>query len=492
PLLLATEGVRVVRLREGLTLDEPCLHAVLTHADDANLRRTLWRAARQRATSPERDNRPLIARILALRAEKAALLGYANFGALVLEERMAHDPERARAFLAELEAHSRPAFEAECAALEGFMRQHTGLAEATLAPWDVAYFAEKQRKATLGFDEEALKAYFPLEQVLEGLFALCQQLFRIQITAVDLPTYHKSVRSYRISDEGGQALAHFYADFFPRPGKRGGAWMDAFGYASAGLTDRSQHHIGVICANLSPPTDDLPALLTMREVETVFHEFGHLLHHALTDVPVRSLAGTNVAWDFVELPSQIMENWCWEKEGLDRIARHWQSGESLPDALWQRMQQARRYRAASAMMRQIGFATTDLALHLDYQPEVHNGPTDYARSVLARYAPAALPDDDAMIAGFSHLFGGAVAYACGYYSYKWAEVLDADAFSRFKEEGIFSPEVGRDWRTQVLAQGNSQKPEALFASFRGRPPRIDALLQRAGIAPNMVPAAGAC
>jgi oligopeptidase A len=250
-----------------------------------------------------------------------------------------------------------------------------------------------------------------------------------------------------------------------------------------GVSSRTTHtpHLGLICANVTPPVAGKPALLTHQEVTTLFHEFGHLLHHCLSRVDVRSLAGTNVAWDFVELPSQIMENWCWERAALDTFARHFETGTTVPDALFQKMVRARKYREASAMMRQLGFAATDLALHVDYDPERDGDVVAYARKVMQPYAPARFHDDYAMIASFTHLFSSAVGYAAGYYSYKWAEVLDANAFARFREHGLFSPEIGREFRDKILARGDSREPMELFVDFMGREPDLRPLLERAGI-----------
>jgi len=286
------------------------------------------------------------------------------------------------------------------------------------------------------------------------------------------------VTAYTIHDAEGVHIGVFYLDMYPRQGKRGGAWMRPLrtGDWAAGIP-----HVGVVCCNLTRATDTTPALLRHREVETVFHEFGHLMHHLLTTVPVRSLAGTNVAWDFVELPSQIMENWCWERESLDLFARHYETNEPIPEVLFQQLMTTRTFRAASAILRQLSFASVDLALHRDYDPDSDGTVIDYAFRIAQSFQPTPLPDDYAMIASFQHLFGGPVAYAAGYYSYLWAAVLDADAFSRFRNEGLFSAEVGRDFRNAVLSQGNSRDPMNLFVTFLGREPDPAALLNRAGL-----------
>src|SRR6185295_10595370 len=349
-----------------------------------------------------------------------------------------------------------------------------------LQPWDVGYYSEKQRAALYDFDEEALRPYYPLEQVTAGLFGLVNRLYGIRVTPeVNVPVWDPEARYYNIHDEDGAFLGGFYADWYPRENKRGGAWMDALITGGPGA-DGFRPHLGLICGNLTPPIGDKPALLTHREVDTIFHEFGHLLHHLLSRVVVRSLAGTSVAWDFVELPSLIMENWCWERESLDLLARHFETGAAIPEDLFQKMKRAKTFRAANAQMRQLGFAYVDLSLHREW-----NGSDDvieYARRHLARFAPAPLPDDYAMIAGFTHLFASPVAYGSGYYSYKWAEVLDADAFTRFRKEGVFSESAGRDFREKILARGDSEDPAELYRSFMGRDPDPRALLERAGLA----------
>jgi oligopeptidase A len=289
------------------------------------------------------------------------------------------------------------------------------------------------------------------------------------------------VKFYNIHDENGAYLGGFYADWYPRENKRGGAWMDAL-ITGGPAGDDFKPHLGLICGNLTPPVGIKPALLTHREVETIFHEFGHLLHHLLSRVEIRSLAGTSVAWDFVELPSQIMENWCWEREALDLFARHWQTGELVPDELFQKMKRARTFRAANGQMRQLGFSFIDLLLHIRYSPERDGGPVEYARRVLQQFSPAPLPPNHAMIAAFTHLFSSPVGYGAGYYSYKWAEVLDADAFTRFRDNGIFSREVGMDFRANILSKGDSEDPAELYKKFMGREPDPSALLVRSGLA----------
>ncbi len=463
------------------TLQAPSLLPVLTYLDDASLREKFWRAYNTRASKGERDNGPIVARVLALRDEKAKLLGYADFSDLVTEDRMAKNGSTARRFIEDLHARTEQAFRKENETLEGFRRELEGPEAGPNQPWDVAYYAEKQRQAKYDFDEEALRPYFPLERVLSGMFEIAESLYGIEIVERKASRWDPEVRTYAIRERSGETVAAFYVDLFPRENKRGGAWMNGLlshAYHGAGTAPQ----LGLFCANVNPPVGDAPALLTHREVETLFHEFGHLLHHCFSRVSVRSLAGTNVAWDFVELPSQIMENWCWEREALDRFAAHHETGEPIPNDLFDKMVRARTYRAANAQMRQLGFASVDLALHQDYDERKHGKVLDFARTILQAYAPAPLPDDYAMLAGFTHIFGHSVGYAAGYYSYKWAEVLDADAFSRFKNEGITNPEVGEAFRKTILAKGNSEDPAKLYEDFMGRAPELDPLLERAGLA----------
>jgi oligopeptidase A len=461
-----------------LTLQAPTVIAVLTYAEDRDLREQIWRAHHARATQGEHDNRPLIDRILALRHAKAQLLGYTTFADLVTEDRMAKSGAGARSFVDDLRERTHPLFQRENAELEAFVRDELGV-RTPLAPWDVGFYAEKLRRHRFDFDEEALRPYFPVDGVLEGMFRVVERLFGVRIAPYDMPTWNPDVRSYAVHDAEGTVLCAFYADLFPRDDKRGGAWMNG---VVPRVVDGTQEVPGValFCANVTPPVGDAPALLTHREVETLFHEFGHLMHHALSRVSVRSLSGTRVAWDFVELPSQIMENWTWERESLDLFARHHETGERIPDALLERLQRTRTFRAGNATMRQLGFATLDLVLHVDHAPSPAGDVMALARRVLEEHAPTPLPPEAAMVAGFTHLFASAVGYASGYYSYKWAEVLEADAFARFAEEGILNPDTGRAFRESILEKGDSEDPEALYEAFRGRPPALEALLRRMG------------
>jgi oligopeptidase A len=464
------------------TLQGPSYLALMTYLDDGALREQVYRAHSTRATAGKLDNREIIARVLALRRGKAQLLGYKHFADLVLDDRMAHSGDRALAFLEDLKTKTEARFREENAELAAYRRSIEGPQAPEIAPWDVAYYAEKQRAALYDFDEEALRPYFPLERVVAGMFQIVERLYGIRVREQSgAPVWHPDVKYYGIYDADDTLLAAFYADWYPRESKRGGAWMDAFLTGGPKGDALFEPHLGLICGNLTPPLEGAPALLTHRDVETIFHEFGHLLHHSLSRVEVRSLSGTSVAWDFVELPSQIMENWCWERDALDLLARHYQTGQPIPEDLFGKMKRARTFRSANAQMRQLGFGVVDLALHMKYSLETDGDVIAYGRRLLQDFSPAPLPADHAMLAGFTHLFASPVGYGAAYYSYKWAEVLDADAFTRFRRVGIFSREVGRDFRDKILARGDSQDPAELYRSFMGRDPDPNALLERSGL-----------
>jgi oligopeptidase A len=464
------------------TLQAPDYFAVMTYLDDISIRRQVYEAFSVRATEESRDNRSIVARILELRRQKAALLGFRNFADLVLEDRMAHTGAHALEFLEDLKAKTGRRFAEENQELLEFRRSMEGPNAPELAPWDVAYYAEKQRATLYAFDEEALRPYFPMQSVVAGMFALVGRLYGIRVEEeAGVPVWDPGVKYYHVRDENGEFLGGFYADWHPRESKRGGAWMDSL-ITGGPAPDGFRPHLGLICGNLTPPAGGKPALLTHREVETIFHEFGHLLHHLLSRVETRSLAGTSVAWDFVELPSQIMENWCWERGALDLFARHHETGEPIPEELFQKMKRARTFRAANAQMRQLGFGFIDLALHTTYDSARDGDVTAYTRAILQQYSPAPLPANHALIAAFTHLFASPVGYGAGYYSYKWAEVLDADAFTRFRDQGIFSREVGSAFRGEILSKGDSEDPAELYRRFMGRDPDPNALLVRSGLA----------
>ncbi|MGC6415627.1 MAG: M3 family metallopeptidase [Bradymonadia bacterium] len=463
------------------TLQGPSYVAVQTYLNDRDGRDRLYRAYNRRGVEAPYDNTNRLDRILELRAEKARLLGYRDVSDLYLADRMVRNGETAQRFVDDLVSKTQTAFELEHATLVEFAVDHLGMT-LPLRPSDLAYVAEKQRKARYDFDEEALKPYLSLDTVLAGLFDLLGKLYDVRFESLpNHPTWHKDASTYQVADAQGDVIGVFYLDLFPRSGKRGGAWMQPL---RTGDLSGTNPHVAAVCCNFKRPVDGSPALLRHSELETLFHEFGHLMHHLLSEVSVRQLAGCNVAWDFVEFPSQIMENWCWEREALDLFARHYETDAPIPNEMFTRLQKVRTYRAASAMMRQLAYSAIDLALHRDYDASKHGSALEFARARAQRFTPVALPEGYAMIASFQHLFGGPVAYAAGYYSYKYAEVLEADAFTRFKNEGLFSRQVGGAFKDAVLARGATEDPMALFIRFMGREPDPKALLVRAGLFEN--------
>lgn len=470
-----TKGQRGYRF----TLQAPSYTAVMDYADDSSFRRAMWLAYNRKATESEFDNPPLLIEILELRREKAQLLGYSSYADLATEDRMAGSGARVRGFLEDMQIRIQPFFERENAELLEFYRTLAGADAPELEPWDVAYYAEKLRQSRFEFDPEETRPYFSLEQVLSGLFEIVRRTFGVTVAeAVPSSVWHEEVKFYDIHNEAGQHIASFYTDWFPRDSKRGGAWMNRFIVAER-AGGRLEPHLGLMCGNLTPPAGDKPALLTHREVETVFHEFGHLLHLALSSVELREQAGTQVARDWVELPSQLMENWCWERETLDLFARHYQTGEPLPESLFNKMMAAQNFWAANMAMRQLSFGTVDIRLHSDYRPEQNGDPLEFSRQVMAPFYTTPLPPKFASVASFGHLFSG--GYAAGYYSYKWSEMLEADAFGRFRREGLLSREVGRQYVDTILSKGNSDDPAQLFRDFMGRDPDPEALLERSGL-----------
>ena len=455
------------------TLQIPSYQPFMQYADNRDLRERMYNAYVNRAAGGDTDNRPLISRILELRRELAGLLGYRDYADLHLEDSMVGDGARALAFEEDLTDRTRPYWEREVGDLTEFA-QMSGLE--SLEPWDVAYVAEKLRRARYDLDEEELRPYFPLGGVLAGLWDITQRLFGVTVTERSIAeVWHPEVRFYDVHDEDGTYLGGFYADWFPRESKRGGAWMN--GLITGGPRDEEwEPHLGLMVGNFTPPQDEAPSLLTHREVQTVFHEFGHLLHHLLSRVEVPARAGTRVPSDWVELPSQIMENWTWEREALDMFARHYETGEPIPEELYQKMLAARRFMGANAQMRQLSFGTVDLDLHIRYDPERDGEVMPYAQEILSRFAIRPEFARNGFLASFTHVFAG--GYAAGYYSYLWSEVLDADAFTRFQQEGIFSREVGRAYVDAVLSRGDSADPGELFREFMGRDPDPGALLRR--------------
>ncbi len=504
----AREAARLNALAKGygsddspkwrFTLHMPSLEPFMTYLEDDDLRRQMWEATAGVGAGEPHDNTGLIGKILDLREEKARLLGRNSFAGLVLERRMARSDERVFGFIDDLHRRSREAFEKENRELEDFKGQALGEASLPLEPWELLYWSEKQRRAKFDFDEEDLRPYFPIDRVIQGLFDIAGRVFGVRIEErkdtgfrepgkdaggedIAVEVWHPEVKFYEMRDQAGRHLGSFYADWHPREPKRGGAWFNAL--HTGGTTPEGERlpHLGLICGNLTPSVGEKPALLTHREVETIFHEFGHLLHHLFGELEIKSLNGVNVAWDFVELPSQIMENWCWDRESLNFFARHYETGEPIPEALFRKMMSARNYRSANAMMRQLSLGRLDLELHARYPDYAGSDLEGAMREVLKDYVPSTRTPLPTVMRRFSHLFSSPTGYAAGYYSYKWAEVLDADAFTRFQTEGVLNPKVGREFAEKILSRGNAEDPLKLYVDFMGREPDLLALLKRSGL-----------
>ena len=466
------------------TLKGPVVQAILTHADDRTLRAEIYQAYNTRASDQgpnagKHDNSARIDRILALRPEAAALLGFASSAELSLQDKMAGSPERVLAFLRELADKARPVAQAELQSLREFAATELGLAE--LQPWDIGYASEKLREARYAFSEEDIKPYFPLPKVMAGLFDLAERVLGARLVERhDVPTWHPDVQFFDVLDADGSLRAGVYLDHFAREGKRGGAWMDV---CRAPLLEAAgrRRPIAFLTCNFSPAVDGKPPLLTHDEVLTLFHEFGHGLHHLLTEVHWPSVGGINgVEWDAVELPSQFMENFGWQRQALDGFARHWQTDEPLPQVLFEKMQAARHFHAGLFLMRQLEFALFDFRLHHEFDP-AHGGRTmELLEEVRREVAVVFPPEWHRFPHAFTHIFSG--GYSAGYYSYLWAEVLSADAFSAFEEAGVFDPETGARYRREILAVGGSRPALESFIAFRGREPQPEALLRSHGLA----------
>ena len=457
-----------------LTLDYPSVEPIIKRAHDRELRREMYTAFVRRGAGGEFPNGEIMARLLCLRRELAELLGYSDFADYRLEDYMAKTGEGAFGFVEDMTQRARPYWERDLADL----RRHAsvlGLSE--LEPWDVAFVAESLRRARFDIDDEVVRPYFPLDRVLNGLFEVVHRVFGLVVREQKIcEVWHPDVHYYElIREDDDTLLGFFYADWHPRSDKRQGAWMHDLrtrGPRNGGF----EPHVGVIAGNLSPPKGDVPSLLTHREVETVFHEFGHLLHHLTSTVPIAPMAGINVAWDFVELPSQIMENWTWEEEALSLFSEHYETGEPLPKDLYERLRSARTFLGGWRQMRQLSLGHLDLRLHRDHPDEVTEDLMSYIEGLFKEYAPSSEFARMHSATSFTHLFSG--GYAAAYYSYLWSEVLDADTFGRFRLEGIFNREVGEAYLRAILTRGDSDEPEGLFREFMGRDPDLQPLLDR--------------
>lgn len=446
----------------------------ITYLDDRTLRERMFRAWTTRAAGGDFSNREVVRSILQLRAEKAKLLGYQSFAEYVCADSMVGSAAEARQFVEDARVATRPRFEEENEELLDFARQESAGRVLDLQAWDVAYYAERLRRRRFSLDPEVIRAYFHVDAVVDGLFALAERLYGIRAHRSDAVVWHPSVRAYRLDVPGG-ASALVFMDLFAREGKRGGGWTQ--GLVSA-LDPQSERHVSIVVANLSPAPDGSVPLLRHDEVETLFHEFGHVLHHAASRVSVCSLAGLKVARDFVEFPSRLMENWCWEEPVLELFARHVATGAPLSSDIIAQLRASRRFRLANAVMRQLGFAALDLGLHSRGDIADDWDVAGYGRGVLAGFSPTALPPDQALVCSFSHLFQEPGGYAASYYAYTWAQMLAADAFERFKEAGLLDRAVGDALRECVLSRGNSEDPRVLFRAFMGRDPSRNALFSR--------------
>jgi peptidyl-dipeptidase Dcp len=463
------------------TLQAPSFIPFMENADNRGLREKLYKAYMSKANKDdERDNKAIIKEIVKLRSEKAQLLGYASYADYVLEERMAENKETVQNFLEELLNKALPKAKEEVAEVEEFIKELGDNIE--LQRWDWAYYSEKLKKKKYAIDDELLRPYFKLEKVLDGVFQAAEKLYDIRFKKVqDIPVYHPDVTTYEVTNSEEDLLAIFYADFHPREGKRGGAWMTTYRDQYQENGTKITPLVSNVC-NFTPSSPDNPSLLTFNEVTTLFHEFGHALHAMLGAGRYGSLSGANVYWDFVELPSQIFENWCYEKECLDLFATHYETGEKIPLAYIEKLKASSTYHEAYSTVRQISLAMLDMAYFSLEREEIEaiEDVAAFEESAMAVTNLFPKVDGSLMSSQFGHIFAG--GYASGYYSYKWAEVLDADAFSLFKEKGVFNKEVAHSFKNNILTRGGSEHPMELYKRFRGREPKIEALLERAGLA----------
>ncbi len=466
-----------------ITLDFPSFFPVMTYCDNRDLRREVYEAFVTRASDmgPDAgtwDNTPVMAEILKRRHQQSKLLGFNNYAERSLATKMARSVDEVLGFLNQLAEKSRPVAKKEVEELKAFARNEHGVKE--LEAWDIGYYSEKLRQKRYDISPETLRPWFPVNRVIPGLFRVAEKLFDVQIEEKpEVETWHKDATAYCIN-RNGEPVAWFYLDPFARQGKRGGAWMADCRVRWRNQRGQLQLPVAFLTCNFTPPVDGKPSLLTHDEVTTLFHEFGHGLHHMLTQVDVLDVSGINgVAWDAVELPSQFLENWCWDKESLGLIAAHHETGEPLPDDLLEKLLAAKNFQSGMAMVRQLEFSLFDFRLHADFTEEAPTNPLDMYREVRKEIAVIEAPKFNRFPNTFSHIFAG--GYAAGYYSYKWAEVLAADAFSLFEEKGIFDEDTGKAFLHNILEKGGSREPMELFKAFRGREPEVDALLKQTGI-----------
>lgn len=466
------------------TLDFPSYIPVMTYSENRSLRREVYEAFCTRASdvgpnAGEWDNTPLMDEIVALRHELAQLLGFEHFGEKSLATKMAESSDQVLSFLTDLADKSIVQGKAELAEITAFAAEEFGTDK--LEAWDITFYAEKLKQKTYAISDEALRPYFPEDRVVKGLFEVVKRLFGLTIIEeLGVDSWHKDVRFFEIFDADGELRGSFYLDLYAREHKRGGAWMNDCLAHRIKADGQLQKPVAFLTCNFNKPVGDKPALFTHNEVTTLFHEFGHGIHHMLTQVEPAAVSGINgVPWDAVELPSQFMENWCWQKEALAFISGHYETDEPLPQDMLEKLLAAKNYNSAMGMLRQLEFGLFDFRMHMEYQPESGANIQQVLNDVRAKVAVFPAPTFNRFQNSFSHIFAG--GYAAGYYSYKWAEVLSADAFSRFEEEGIFNRDTGADFMTNILELGGSREPMELFVGFRGRKPSVDALLRHSGI-----------
>ncbi len=463
----------------AVNLDYPSFVPFMTYAENRELREKLYRAFSSKAfKGNEYDNQEIVKKIATLRHRRANLLGYATHADFVLEERMAEKPQKVIEFLDNLLDKAKPIATKEMDELKTFAAEKGGPKAEEFMPWDYSFWAEKLKKEKFSFDAEELKPYFQLEKVVDGVFTVAKKLFGITFKERrDIPVYHQDVKAYEVSDEQGRHVGVFYADFFPRAGKRAGAWMTSYRDQHMVNGQDMRPHVSIVC-NFTKPTPTKPSLLTFGEVTTLFHEFGHSLHGLLSKCTYESLAGTSVYWDFVELPSQVLENWAYEKECLDLFAEHYETGEKIPEHLIEKIKSTSNFHEGRQTIRQLSFGLLDMAWH-GQDPKDIKDVGAFEKEAMAPCELLPTIDEANMSVSFGHIFRG--GYSAGYYSYKWAEVLDADAFEAFKEKGIFDKETADKFRENILEKGGSEHPMDLYIAFRGQEPRPDALLKRAGL-----------
>ena len=459
-----------------ITLDYPSYVPFMTYAKDRNLRKELALAFGKRAfQNNEHDNQQQVLDIAKLRYKRANLLGYKTHADFVLEERMAENPEKVQEFLQSLLIKAKPAAQKELQQLSEFAAKD---GVKILQKWDSSYYSEKLKKELFQLDEEALRPYFALDNVVEGVLTIANKLFDLNFKEVaNIDIYHKDVKTYEVTDNDNNFIAVFYTDFFPREGKRNGAWITSYKSQWQKNGKNSRPHISIVC-NFTKPTETKPSLLNFREVTTLFHEFGHALHGMLANTTYPSLSGTNVYWDFVELPSQILENWAYEKEALCLFARHYKTNEIIPMELVDKIKESSNFMEGMATLRQVSFGLLDMYWHGN-NTETYTNVKNVEKQGFANTQLFPEVEENCMSTAFSHIFSG--GYSSGYYSYKWAEVLDADAFAYFKENGVFDKETATKFKNTILSKGGTEKPMDLYAAFRGKKPKVDALLQRAGL-----------